>query len=473
MARLNVIVTLLPQFSILETVIGYVDANVPGSDLGGALSAAGADLTVFAPTNAAFGALAQDLGFAGNPADTAAVTQFLVDNVPAATLEAVLLYHVSAGSQSSTDIVTAGSVHTLGGTITVDAPTLVDNEPDLIDPSLIFTDVPADNGIIHVIDRVLIPVDLPGNDAPTIAGIVASSGAGFDNNAGDFDMLLAALNAAELTGALDDAHADLTTFAPVDQAFINLANALGYAGSDEEGAFGYLVEALTLLGGGDPIPLLADILLYHVAPESLQASQVLSATQIDTLLGATIGVDGAALVDNDPDIPNPNIIDTDIQAANGVVHVIDGVLIPADVLQSNGANDVDFIIGDDFASNVSTGADNDLIDGNGGFDIINAGAGDDTVIGGTGFDILSGGLGSDLFIFNEGDGNDLILGFESGQDQIDLSNTGATNLHDISLQQGFFRTTIEYGDGDSITVFHSFGNTPMEEDFVFADALVF
>lgn len=472
MARLDIIVTVLPQFSILETVIGYVDANVPDSDLAGALSAADADLTVFAPTNDAFAALAQDFGYVGDPADTAAVTQFLVDNVTPETLEAVLLYHVSPGTQTSTDIVNAGSVHTLGGTITVDAPTLVDNEPDLIDPSLIFTDVPADNGIIHVIDRILIPIDLPGNDAPTIAGIVASSGAGFDENPGDFDMLLAALDAAGLVGALDDAHADLTAFAPIDQAFIDLANALGYAGSDEEGAFGYLVEALTLLGGGDPIPLLTDILLYHVAPESLQASQVLSATQIDTLLGATIGVDGASLVDNDPDIPNPDIIATDIQAENGVVHVIDGVLIPADVLQSDGSNDVDLVIGDEGASNVATGADNDLIDGNGGIDIINAGAGDDTVIGGTGLDLLTGGTGADLFIFNTGDGTDFVLGFESGADMIDLSNTGATNLHDISVEQGLFTTTIGYGKGDSITVVHGLGNAPAEDDFIFADDLM-
>lgn len=473
MANLAQIVAVPPQFSILEDLILHVDANVPDSDLVGALTSGGSDLTVFAPTNDAFADLAVDLGFAGDPADSAAVSAFLTGNVPAVALEGVLLYHLSAGTQTSGDIAHAGSVDTLqGGTITADLPTLVDAEPDVIDPTLVQTDIPASNGVVHVVDKVLIPIDIPGNDVPTITGIVASSGEGFDDNAGDFDMLLAALTAADLTGALDDAHADLTAFAPIDQAFIDLANTLGYDGSDEEGAFGYIVEALTLMGGGDPIPLLTEILLYHVAPESLQASQVLGAEDIDTLQGGTIGVDGTTLEDNDPDLADPNIIDTDIQAENGVVHVIDGVLLPADVLQSNGANDVDLVIGDDSGENISTGADNDLIDGNGGADVINAGSGDDTVIGGTGTDILTGGAGADLFIFNEGDGTDLLIDFESGVDQIDLSSTGATSLHDINVTQGAQSSTVEYGDGDVLIVLHMSGEAPSLDDFIFADPLM-
>ncbi|KAJ57555.1 hypothetical protein ACMU_03350 [Actibacterium mucosum KCTC 23349] len=454
-------------------MVVIVDALIPSSDLGSALADPHSDLTVFAPTNAAFGALAVDLGFAGDPSNENAVINFLLSNVPVTTLEAVLLYHLSSGSQTSSDIAHAGSVHTLGGgTITADLPTLVDAEPDLIDPSLVSLDIPADNGIVHVIDRVLLPVDLPGNDAPTIAGIVAASGSGFDANGADFDMLLAAVQAAGLAKTLDDAHLDLTAFAPTDQAFVDLASALGYSGTDEEGAFGYLVDALTLIGGGDPIPVLTAILQYHVAPESLQASQVLGSTQIDTLLGATIGVDGATLVDNDPDVPDPNIIGTDIQASNGVVHVLDGVLLPVDVLQSDGSNDVDLVIDGDGFSFIATGADADLIDGNGGRDFIFAGAGDDTIIGGTQNDVLFGGAGADLFIFNTGDGIDTVYGFQSGQDQIDLSNTGATSMHDIEVTSGMFFTQIEYGDEDAIFVIHSAMDAPMTEDFIFAEFFV-
>ena len=469
MASLSELVGASPQFSILGTVVGYVDANVPNSDLGGALAAPTSDLTVFAPTNAAFGALAVDLGYTGDPTDEDAVVAFLVANVPVATLEAVLLYHLSQGTQTGTDIATSGTVSTLGGgTITADLPTLVDNEPDFIDPSLTTTDIPADNGIVHEIDRVLIPVDLPGNDAPTIAEIVTGDGSGFDNDSSDFDMLLAAVEAASLTSALADANADLTAFAPTDQAFLDLATALGYQGSDEAGAFSYLVEALTLLGAGDPIPLLASILQYHVAPESLQASQVLGATQIDTLLGATVGVSGATLVDNDPDIPDPNIIATDIQAANGVVHVLDGVLIPADVLQSDGSNDVDFIIDDNGFSINLTGSDADYIDGNGGIDIILAGSGDDTIIGGTHSDLMIGGAGKDLFIFNFGDGDDTIIGFQSGHDQIDLSNAGVQSIGELDIDHGRFISEVEYGDDDSIIVIHAPGQSLENEDFIFA-----
>jgi len=381
------------------------------------LSAPSANLTVFAPTDAAFTQLAQDLGFKGDATDEAAVTTFIVSTLPVETIRDVILYHVSGGKQTLSDIASSGTVTTvIGETITADGLTLVDNEPDLINPSLIEVDVEASNGIVHVIDRVLLPIDIPGNDAPSITGLVAASGDGFDSDNGDFDMLLAAVKAAGLAGALDDPNADLTVFAPTDAAFIGLAQGLGYKGSDEEGSFAYIVEALTLLGGGNPIPLLQDILKYHVATESLQASQVLSADSIPNLLGADLGVDGASLVDNDPDLANPNIIATDIQASNGVVHAIDGVLIPLDVLKSDGSNDVDFEILGDQSDFIYTGRDNDFIDGNGGNDRIAAGNGNDVVLGGDGNDKIWAGRGDDLV--NGDAGHDRIFA-GSGNDMID------------------------------------------------------
>ena len=75
-----------------------------------------------------------------------------------------------------------------------DGNSLVDNEPDLTDPSFVagVTDIEASNGIIQAIDRVLIPLDIPGNE-PTIAEIVAQSGGDYDNNDQDFDILFNAL----------------------------------------------------------------------------------------------------------------------------------------------------------------------------------------------------------------------------------------------------------------------------------------
>ncbi|SPJ28938.1 fasciclin domain-containing protein [Falsiruegeria mediterranea] len=396
------------DLSILVNVLQFLDDNIENSALVDTVGDAGNDLTVFAPTNAAFSQLATDLGFMGDPDDQGAVIGFLAGNVPVETLNAVVLYHVSAGAQSAMDIAANGTVTTLqGGTISTGSlPTLQDVEPDLLDPTLISTDNFASNGVVHIIDRVLLPVDLPGNDVPSITGtVVAASGAaGFDDNGGDFDLLREAVTAANLAGSLD-APGDFTVFAPNDAAFVGLSQALGYGGGDEAGALTYILDSLRLLSAGeDPIDLLSTVLTYHVAGESLQSSQVIAAGQVTTLQTGTLTVDGTSLVDADPDIPNPNLIALDIQASNGIVHVLDGVLIPADLLQSDGSNDVDFIIGDDTDQVLATGADNDLIDGRGGRDEIDAGAGNDIVLGGDGNDIIRGGTGDDT-LKGEG-GND-------------------------------------------------------------------
>lgn len=378
------------QFSILVDTLKFIDANIADSDLVGTLNDASQSLTVFAPTNAAFGLLAKDLGFTGDVTDAAAVTGFLV-GLGAETLNSVVLYHVAAGTLKAADVAAADNITTLqGGTIgTNDLPTLVDREPDLPDPSLSATDVIADNGVVHVIDRVLLPVDFPDNDAPTITGLVLQSGEGFDSNGSDFDILRESVVAANLADTLNDATADLTVFAPNDAAFVSLAQALGYSGSDEAGAFSYIVDALELLNGGDSaIELLSTILTYHVAAGSLQKSEVVAAGEVTTLQGGELKLDGTSLVDADPDLGDPSLIATDIQTSNGIVHVIDGVLLPVDVLATNGANDVRFVIGTESADEITTGADNDLVSGKGGDDTFMLGGGNDTVLGGGGIDTV-------------------------------------------------------------------------------------
>ena len=523
MATIATIASGDPQFSILLAAVGFIDAE-KGTTYGATLADDTADLTVFAPTNAAFIQLATDLGFAGDTSDEGAVIAFLT-TLGADLLETVVTYHISAGAQFAADIAAAGTVATLQGE-SIDAgelPTLGDKEPDLIDPSLVATDIAADNGVVHVIDRVLLPVDLLGNDAPTIGEIVDSSGTGFDDNGADFDLLREALAATGLDAVLGDASADLTAFAPTDAAFVGLSQTLGYDGDDEAGAFGYIVDALTLLsGGGDPLPLLQTILEYHVAGQSLQLSQVVAEGSVQTVQGGTLTVDGTSLVDADPDLPNPELIATDIQAANGIVHVIDGVLLPVDVLQSDGSNDVDFVIGDDGRDIIRTGRDNDLISGKGGRDFISAGRGDDLVLGGDGGDIvrggnghdtvkgedgndrlfggrgkddlhggsghdkifgglghdtitggegndrLIGGLGHDTFVFNEGDGHDRIIGFNVRQDKIDLSGFGFESFDDIAhlIDRGFLRTSIDLGDTE-IDIYGIGARHLDEDNFIF------
>ena len=160
--------------------------------------------------------------------------------------------------------------------------------------------------------------------------IEKSGSGGFDGNGRDYDILITAATTAGLVGALSDPAAQLTLFAPDDHAFIRTAQSLGFTGWDEQGAWDFLVVALTDLGGGDPVPTLTTILLYHVADEELNVVDVLFAGRIDTLAGESFGVRFLQLVDNAPNLRNPylNFFELQQEATNGVVHGITRVLIP-------------------------------------------------------------------------------------------------------------------------------------------------
>ena len=175
--------------------------------------------------------------------------------------------------------------------------------------------------------------------AQTIAEIVGASGAvgEFDNNRNDYDVLNIAVDTAGLGGALADPAANLTVFAPNDRAFIRLARDLGYGGFDEAEAWTFLVDALTTLGGGDPIPVLTDVLLYHVIADEVTPFDLFintfTGTPIDTLLaGATIRPFFIFLIDNDPDLRNARVrFPLNINAENGLIHTVTRVLIPVDL----------------------------------------------------------------------------------------------------------------------------------------------
>ena len=175
--------------------------------------------------------------------------------------------------------------------------------------------------------------------AQTIAEVVGASGAvgEFDGNKNDFDILNIAVDTAGLGAALSDPMVEYTVFAPNDRAFIRLARDLGFTGNDEAGAWGFLAGVITDLGGGDPtLPVLTDILLYHVADGAISPFGLIVRTlfglDITTLGGGTIEPFFFRLRDNDPDLRDPRVRwPFNLVVDNGVVHTIDRVLIPVDL----------------------------------------------------------------------------------------------------------------------------------------------
>jgi uncharacterized surface protein with fasciclin (FAS1) repeats len=165
--------------------------------------------------------------------------------------------------------------------------------------------------------------------------IAASKGGAFDKNPRDYDVLVQAVLAAGLDDDLATASA-VTVFAPNDRAFKRLAKDLtGEQPRSERAAFNAIAGALaTLDPNGDPIPLLTQVLLYHVVlGEALDPLEVLRSESLTMGNGGTVGVGFLQLIDQEPDLRDPRFVlpKLDIQASNGVIHTIDRILIPADL----------------------------------------------------------------------------------------------------------------------------------------------
>jgi transforming growth factor-beta-induced protein len=282
-----------PDFSILV-------AAVTKAGLGPALSSPTAKLTVFAPTNAAFTALLATLG----------VTNGL-DGLSAEQLKPILLYHVlgtevraaaaTAAATSNTKVDALGGKIQLsltGSTIKLDGKA-----------SVTAADIAASNGVIHVIDQVILPsiTDIATTDAR-------------------FTSLTAALVLADtaspspgLVAALDNdaSTAGFTVFAPTNDAFAALVTAL-------KGADNGATTGISALGSFRPDQLIP-VLTYHVIPSKVPAASVPPSAKVDTLggkvavtrSGSTVTVDGV------------NVVIADVLASNGVIHAIGSVILPS------------------------------------------------------------------------------------------------------------------------------------------------
>jgi uncharacterized surface protein with fasciclin (FAS1) repeats len=358
-----------------------LNAALSATGLTGALDDAAANLTLFAPTDAAFLQLAARFGYEGEDEGeaTSAILDALGGLAPdgdaTALLRDVLLYHVVDGQLSFNQAQAAQELQTLaGGEIEVRGTRVIDAEPDGRDARVVAgaTDREASNGAVQAIDRVLLPLDLaaPAPAEPSIADLIAASGEGFDTNRQDFDLLRAALDAAGLTAALDDPSADLTLFAPTDNAFLRLARDLGYNGFDEGEALTAILDGLAgLAPDGDPLPLLTQVLTTHVAPGAQNAARIIASTEVETLSGVSLSPFGRTLGDADPTLPDARILAgrTDLEAGNGVVHAINRVLLPTDVPEARGTVEPHGTIADIVAA-AGEGPD----EFGGDFDLLNA-----------------------------------------------------------------------------------------------------
>ncbi|SHG95707.1 fasciclin domain-containing protein [Flagellimonas flava] len=292
--------------SSLVAALTKADEN-EDSDLIGTLSGNG-PFTVFAPTNEAFTALLGSLdGFDS-------LEDFDTEE-ERALLATILQYHVVAGiAAASGDLSDGQMIATVQGedvTVNLDGGVFIGDATDM-DAEVTLPNVAASNGIVHVINKVLLPQEIITalNGTGTLVDIVVATEA--------LSLLEAAVLKADLAGTLSS-DGPFTVFAPTNDAFEALLMVLGddYMSLDD-------------FDTPEEIELLKNILLYHVIPAQvleadLAAGEVATAFPDNAL--AIIDNDGTFVIGDASDT-DANITDTDILASNGVAHTIDKVLLP-------------------------------------------------------------------------------------------------------------------------------------------------
>ncbi len=269
--------------NIVETAVNAgkfktLAAALKAADLVGALEGKG-PFTVLAPTDEAFAKL---------PKGT---VESLLKPENKNKLVAILTYHVIPAKAMASDVVTMSGAKSLNGQ-RIDIK--VADSKVMVDGALVTaTDIAASNGVIHVIDSVIMPAT---ESIPEVA-----------DKAGMFKTLLAAAKAAGLVDALSG-EKELTLFAPTDEAFAKLP-----------------ADAVKNLLKPENKDKLAAILKYHVVAGRVYSEDAVEAKSAKTLEGSSIAIRAS---DKGAFVNESKLIKTDIDAANGVIHVIDAVLMP-------------------------------------------------------------------------------------------------------------------------------------------------
>jgi uncharacterized surface protein with fasciclin (FAS1) repeats len=267
-----------------------------------ALSASTSSLTVFAPTDAAFTSLATTLGFASATA--------MVTALDGPTLAKILQFHVLPTKKLAADLVAAGATSNQAtlynfegapATLALNTSAGVKITDEVLNQATVTAaDVAASNGVIHVIDKVLVP--------PGVLNLVQMAKLN-----PTFSVLVEAVVAANLANTLSGT-GPFTVFAPTDAAFTAALTELG------------LTKAQLLAS-----PTLGGILTYHVVAGNVRAAAVVALpkpARVTTLQGTAFTV-GTTLAITDARARVANLVATDVIGSNGVIHVIDKVLLPA------------------------------------------------------------------------------------------------------------------------------------------------
>jgi transforming growth factor-beta-induced protein len=268
-----------------DDIVDIVVSTAAVSTLETALEAAGlvsalqgdGPFTVFAPRNEAFEALGAD------------VIQALLDAGNVDLLTRILTFHVVAGvAARSSDLTDGQTVTTLeGGQLTID---ISGSTVRVNGATVVAADIEATNGVIHLIDGVLVP------EVDVVERAILTA---------ETQTLVAAVAAGGLVGTLRGA-GPFTVFAPVNSAFAALGT-----------------DALDVLLDPANIALLQKILTYHVLPGDIRASDLSDGATVSTVEGSEVAID---LSGSTPKVNGANIVATDIVVENGVIHLIDAVL---------------------------------------------------------------------------------------------------------------------------------------------------
>ena len=276
--------------------LSYLLAAATKAELADELSAAStAGLTVFAPTNAAFNTLATQLGLADGPA--------LVAALPKEALASILSYHVLPAKKSAADLTSGGAtqdtIYSFDGAVTklnlTTTNGVVIKDAVLTDAKVTTADVAATNGVVHIVDKVLVP--------PGVLNVVQMAQA----NPAAFSSLVGAVVSADLATTLSGI-GKFTVFAPTNTAFAAAPTGLTTA-------------------------QLRTVLTYHVLGSQVLSTAIPFGTPVATVAGQNITINaGTAPVIatiTDTTAAPATITAVDVRASNGVIHVIDKVLIPS------------------------------------------------------------------------------------------------------------------------------------------------